>query len=149
MRGKKLILAVSMVVALALVFMVQAQEPTPTEPETQTSIIALVAAWLFYSLLGLFAAVSSGKEDFDAVKFLRGVVWFVIVAGIAIALKIPPAQVTTDWGPVITQVINFLIQTGPFTAAIYGIDKSYKIIIDMKTKIEKLREQAIPSAAPT
>ena len=143
MRGKKLILAVSMVVALVLVFAVYAQEPIPTEP--QTSIIALVAAWLFYSLLGLFAAVSSGKEDFDAIKFLRGVVWFIIVAGIAIALKIPPAQVTTDWGPVITQVINFLIQTGPFTAAIYGIDKSYKIIIDMKTKIEKLREQAQPA----
>ena len=102
-------------------------------------------SWLIYSIAGLIASVSGGK-DFNGFKFARTFLFTILVAILAVTLKITPVQAATAYGPMLEQVIPFLLNTGPCTVLIYAFNKVYEIIMNLKTKIEAAKLAATSPA---
>lgn len=143
LRLKLAVIALGLAFVTLMVSSVYAQEP-----DAEVSIIPVVGAWLFYSLLGLLAAVSA-RESFNAFKFVRSLVWLVVIAGLAVILKVPPVTVAAQWGPAVNEIVSFLVNTGPFVAAIYGVDKLYKIAKELQSRLERLRAVSPPTRPPS
>ena len=136
MSRKILVFAFMLVVALtAAIPMVVAQtEAIPVAPETTFGWVIL--AWLIYAVAGLVASVTTPTERFDAIKFARSFLIMLLTAFIAIALRISPANIETQFGGLITTIANLIVNTGPGLTLIYLFEKVYRFIMNAKAKIE-------------
>ena len=143
MRKKALLFVLALVAMLTFAVPVAfAQEqPIAPQPGPEVSFGWVVVSWLVYSIAGLIGSVSGGKS-FDGFKFTRTLLFTLLVAIFAVTLKITPVQVTTAYGPVLEQVIGFLLNTGPCTVLIYSFNKLYDIIMNLKAKFEAARVAA-------
>ena len=146
MSRKILVFAFMLVVALtATIPMVVAQsEAVPIAPETTFGWVIL--AWLIYAVAGLVASVTTPTERFDAIKFARSFLIMLLTAFIAIALRISPANIETQFGGLITTIANLIVNTGPGLTLIYLFDKVYRFIMNTKAKIEATR--GLPVTGP-
>ena len=126
---------------------VWAQDETPETPEATATLGWIVVAWLFYSILGLLAAASTG-QTFDGMKFAKTFLITLIVAVIAFALRIPPATAVTQYGAIIDQIVTIIINTGPGMMLIYALEKLWKMIVAWKAKWEQARQAATGPSQP-
>jgi membrane-bound acyltransferase YfiQ involved in biofilm formation len=115
-----------------------------TTAEASVTFGWIVAAWLIYSFVGFFAS----GEPFNGLKFARTFLVTIIVAFIAIALKITPANVVTSYGSIIDQFASLIINTGPGIGLIYLFEKLFKFSQLVKTKLEKAKELASAPGPP-
>lgn len=122
-------------------------EAVPVVADLTASLPWVVAAWLFYSLLGLAASAISG-EDFDAVRFGKTVLVMLVVAVLALALRIHPTEVITTYGVAVDQIVTGIVNTSPGLMLIFAIEKVWKIIVALKAKWEKAREGAGTGPGP-
>jgi len=73
-----------------------------------------------------------------------------IITGLfAIAFKISPANVETQFGGLITTLANIVVKTAPGVTLIYLINKLYSVIINLKAKIEAARAQMAAGPCPS
>lgn len=122
------------------------EEPIePTEPETGP-VIWVVAGWLLYSLLGLVASITKADgTKFDPKKFALSFLWFLIVAVVAVALKLTPVQVETQYPSLITDIVNLIANSSVGLTLIYFFDKLWKIATNIKNKFEIKTTTTSPS----
>ena len=111
-----------------------------TEPEVPVSLGWIIIAWLVYSFSGYFAS----GEQFNGIKFAKTFIVTIIVLIIALALKITPTTVATQYSPVLDQVATVILNTAPGITLIYLLEKVWKIIAAYKAKWEKAKELALP-----
>jgi len=140
MFGRKiLVFAFILIAAFAITMpVVLAQsEAVPIAPETTFGWVIL--AWLIYAVAGLLASVTTPTEHFDAIKFARSFLIMLLTAFIAIALRISPANIETQFGGLITTIANLIVNTGPGLTLIYLFEKVYRFIMNTKAKIEAAR----------
>ena len=133
-------LAAIATVAVIVIPLVMAQgegEAVPAAPETTFGWVIL--AWLIYAVAGLVASVTTPTERFDAIKFARSFLIMLLTAFIAIALRISPANIETQFGGLITTIANLIVNTGPGLTLIYLFEKVYRFIMNTKAKIEAAR----------
>ena len=128
----------NVVVLMSMPTLVFAQEPVAPQPGPEVSFGWVVVSWLVYSIAGLISSVSGGKS-FDGFKFTRTLLLTLLVAILAVALHITPVQAATTYGPVLEEVIGFLLNTGPCTVLIYAFNKLYDVIMNLKAKLEATR----------
>lgn len=145
MREKKTMLMLAiMTIALAMTLttsIVWAQEPTPPPSEGKT-ILYVVGAWLTYSILGLVASLATPPvagqpvPAFDARKFAKSFLWAIIVAVLAVGFGVHPTTVEAQYTNLITELVNFIGNSGFGLSLIYSFDKLYNIITGLATKIK-------------
>lgn len=145
MREKKTILMLAiMTVALAMTLVTSvalAQEPEPMPSEGKT-ILYTVGAWLIYSILGLVASLVTPPvagqpvPAFDARKFARSFLWAIIVAVLAIGFGVHPTTVEAQYTNLVTELVNFIGNSGFGLSLIYFFDKLYRIITGLANKIK-------------
>ena len=120
---------------------------SPLMSEESTTILKVVGSWLLYSMLGLLASVSTKGPDgkplpFDAEKIGRSLLWMVVAAGVAIALNLNPQVVVAEQTNLISEIVNFIVNTGIFLPVIYGIDKIYTIATNLLGTLKKTAEKS-------
>jgi len=143
---RKIIVLAFVLVALmataATIYVVFAQgEVVPVAPETTFGWVIL--SWLIYAVAGLLASMT-GTERFDTIKFARSLIIMLLTGAFALAFRISPANIETQWGGVITILANTIVNTAPGVTLIYLIDKVWKLIANLKTKIEATRAATGP-----
>jgi len=109
------------------------EEPTP-QPAPEQTLLWTVIGWLLYSILGLVASVAQ-DQNFDARKFARSFLWFVIVAVLAIGMKLSPTQVATQNATIVQQIVDILMNSSVGLTLIYSLDKLYITIINVSKKL--------------
>jgi hypothetical protein len=150
MKSKIVLVAILVLLSLSAVGvmtpMVCAQSKTEPIETGQPAVTFgwIIVAWLIYSLVGFFAS----GESFNGVKFAKTFLVTLIVAFIALALRITPATVVTEYGPVLDQVVAIVLNTGPGITLIYLLEKLWKIIVALKIKWEKAKELATGPGPP-
>jgi hypothetical protein len=117
-------------------------EAVPVAPETTFGWV--VFSWLIYAVAGLVASVTTSNERFDASKFARSLIIMLLTGFFAIAFKISPVNVETEFGGIITIVANTIVNAAPGVTLIYLVDKVWKLIANLKTKIEAARALSTP-----
>lgn len=125
-----LLLCLSVALAVVPAF---AQEPVP-QPAPEQTLLWTVIGWLLYSILGLVASVTQDQK-FDARKFARSFLWLVIVAVLAIGMKINPSQISTQNATIVEQIVDVLMNSSVGLTLIYFLDKLYLIIINVSKKL--------------
>ena len=145
MREKKTMLMFAvMTIALAMTLttsIVWAQEPVPVPSEGRT-ILYVVGAWLTYSILGLVASLATPPvagqpvPAFDARKFAKSFLWAIIVAVLAVGFGVHPTTVEAQYTNLVTELVNFIGNSGFGLSLIYSFDKLYNIITGLATKIK-------------
>jgi hypothetical protein len=117
-------------------------EAVPVAPETTFGWT--IAAWLIYAVAGLLAGITTSGEHWDTVKFARSLITAILTGFIALAFRISPANVETQFGGFITTLANIVVNTAPGVTLIYLLDKIYKLIVNLKAKIEAARALSAP-----
>jgi hypothetical protein len=138
-------LAALATVAVIVIPLVMAQgegEAVPVAPETTFGWVIL--AWLIYAVAGLLASMTASGERFDAIKFARSLIIMLLTGAFALAFRISPANVETQFGGVITILTNTIVNAAPGVTLIYLVDKVWKLIANLKTKIEAARALSTP-----
>lgn len=132
--------------AVAIPVVVTAQEPTvpavPAAPEVTFGWI--LASWLIYAVAGLLAGITTSGEHWDTVKFARSLITAILTGFIALAFHIAPANVETQFGGIVTTLANVIVNTAPGVSLIYLLDKIYRLIMNLKVKIEAARALSTP-----
>jgi len=123
------------------VVLVVAQEAVPVAPEATFGWVAL--SWLIYAVAGLLASMT-GTERFDTIKFARSIIIMLLTGAFALAFRISPANIQTEFGGVITILANTIVNAAPGVTLIYLVDKVWKLIANLKTKIEVARTLSSP-----
>jgi len=116
---------------------------TPTEPVGPAPEVTfgwVFAGWLVYAIAGLLA----NKDPFDPVKFGRSFLITVFTGFVAIAFKISPVNVETQFGGLLGSIANLVVNTAPGVTLIYLVDKTWKFIFNLKVKIEAARAATGP-----
>jgi uncharacterized membrane protein len=144
MSRKIFVFAFMLTVAFAIIMpVVSAQtETVPLAPETTFGWVIL--AWFIYALIGLLASVTTPKEHFDAIKLARSFILMILTGVIAIALRITPGAIETQYGGILNVVATVVLNTGPGLTLIYSLDKLAKLIMNTKAKIEAARALSTP-----
>jgi hypothetical protein len=138
-------LAAIATVAVIIIPLVMAQgegEAVPAAPETTFGWV--LAAWMIYAVAGLLASMTTSGEHWDTVKFARSLITAILTGFIALAFKISPANVETQFGGLVTTLANIIVNTAPGVTLIYLLDKIYKLIMNLKAKIEAARALSTP-----
>ena len=136
-------LLVALAAATITPVVVAQSEAVPVAPETTFGWVAF--AWLIYAVAGLVASVTKTPgEPFDPVKFARSLLIMLLTGIIAIAFRISPANVETQFGGLITTVANVIVNTAPGVTLIYLTDKLYKFVTNAKAKIEAAHAVSAP-----
>jgi hypothetical protein len=117
-------------------------EAVPVAPETTFGWV--VFSWLIYAVAGLVASVTTSNERFDASKFARSLIIMLLTGFFAIAFRISPVNIETEFGGIITIVANTIVNAAPGVTLIYLVDKVWKLIANLKTKIEAARALSTP-----
>jgi len=118
-------------------------EAVPVMPETTFGWVVL--SWLIYAVAGLVASVTkTPSEPFDSVKLLRSFLIMGITGITALAFRIAPANVETQFGGLITTVANVAVNTAPGVYLIYLLDKGARFVMNLKAKIEAARALSTP-----
>jgi len=125
-----------------MVVVAQNGEAMPVAPETTFGWVIL--AWLIYAVAGLVASVTTSTEHFDAIKFARSLLIMLLTGLIAVAFRISPANVETQFGGLITTIANLIVNTALGVTLIYLVDKLWKIIANLKAKVEAARAAVGP-----
>jgi NO-binding membrane sensor protein with MHYT domain len=133
-----LMLALLISLAVPMIGLVFAQEPEPTTLPTEgQTILQVVAAWLIYSMVGMVANIVQPDGKFDAWKLMRSFLWAIVVAVLAIGLGLHPTVVETTYSNLITEVVNFLANSGFGISLIYTFEKLYTIILGVATRVKQ------------
>lgn len=134
MVGKKLLIATLFLafVASLLVGIVFAQNNTNGVLEGE-SILYIVGAWLLYFIMGLLPSIISG-DKFDATKFGRSIIWALVVALISIGMGLHPTTVEAEYTNLVTEVVNFIGNSGFGLSLIYFFDKLYRTVTGLAAK---------------
>jgi hypothetical protein len=119
-------------------------EAVPVAPETTFGWV--VFSWLIYAVAGLVASVTASDESFDAVKFARSLIIMLLTGFFAIAFRISPVNIETEFGGIITILANTIVNAAPGVTLIYIVDKIWKLIANIRTKIEATRALSAPEA---
>jgi len=130
--GKKLLIA-TLIATLALslaVGIVFAQDGIPVEGE---SILYVVGAWLLYFIMGLLPSIISG-DTFDPTKFGRSIIWALVVALLSIGMGLHPTIVEAEYTNLVTEVVNFIGNSGFGLSLIYFFDKLYRTVTGLAAK---------------
>jgi hypothetical protein len=117
-------------------------EAVPVAPETTFGWVVL--SWLIYAVAGLVASVTASGESFDAAKFVRSLIIMLLTGFFAIAFRISPVNIETEFGGIITILANTIGNAAPGVTLIYIVDKIWKLIANLKTKIEAARALSTP-----
>lgn len=153
MKSKIFLIAVLVMVLMYMtvgfVPMAYAQDEAEI-PEAPVTFGWIIIAWLIYSFAGFFAS----GESFNGIKFARTFLVTIIVAFTALALRIPPANVVTQYGAIIDQLATVVMNASPGVMLILLSEKLLKIVNNFKAKWEKAKEVAhtglgSPSPKPT
>ena len=139
-------LAAIATVAVIVIPLVMAQgegEAVPAAPET--TFCWVVFSWLIYAVAGLLASMTASGERFDAIKFARSLIIMLLTVAFALAFRISPANIETQFGGVITILTNTIVNAAPGVTLIYLVDKVWKLIANLKTRIEAARALSTPS----
>jgi membrane-bound acyltransferase YfiQ involved in biofilm formation len=139
-----LLVALCMVMGATVSVVFAQGETEPIEVQSVLTFGWIIASWLIYSFMGFFAS----GESFNGVKFAKTFLVTLIVAFIAVALKITPATVVTEYGPVLDQIATIILNTGPGMTLIYLLEKLWKIIVALKTKWEQAKQIAAGTGPP-
>lgn len=131
-----LLSAIILAAATMPVMVVVAQETTPAPVAPEVTFGWVVLSWLIYSIIGLLASISKPGETFDAIKFVRSFLIMLLTGLISIGLHLAPGSVTTQFGGTLDMIATFILNTGPGLWLIYAFDKLYKLIMNLKTKLE-------------
>jgi hypothetical protein len=136
-------LAALATVAVIVIPLVMAQgEAVPVAPETTFGWVVL--AWVIYAIAGLVASITNPTEHFDPKKFAGSFLTAILTGFIAMALKIEPNTVSTQFGPVLNMVVAGILNAGPGLTLIYLFNKGYAIVMNTKAKIETARALSTP-----
>jgi hypothetical protein len=127
--------------SMPVVLVVAQEEVVPMAPEATFGWVVL--SWLIYAVAGLLASMTSA-ESFDTIKFARSVIIMLLTGAFALAFRISPANIQTEFGGVITILANTIVNAAPGVTLIYLIDKVWKLIANLKTKIEAARALSSP-----
>jgi len=128
---------------IPVVVVVAQGEAVPVMPETTFGWVVL--SWLIYAAAGLIASITkTPSEPFDSVKLLRSFVIMVITGVTALAFRIAPANVETQFGGLITTIANVAVNTAPGVYLIYLLDKASKFVMNLKAKIEAAHALSTP-----
>jgi hypothetical protein len=138
-------LATVTVIVIPLVMAQGEGEAVPVAPETTFGWV--VFSWLIYAVAGLLASVTASGERFDAIKFARSLIIMLLTGAFALAFRISPANVETQFGGVITIITNTIVNAAPGVTLIYLVDKIWKLIANLKTRIEAARTLSTPSTS--
>jgi hypothetical protein len=122
----------------------QAETTTPIIDEPTKTTISVAIGWLLYTLLGLLASVINGST-FDPKKFTTTILWAIIVAILAIVLKIHPTQVISDYPNLISEILTYVGSSGMGLSLIFFVDKLYQIAIGYKNSLKKLATPKTPT----
>lgn len=151
MRAKKTLIIfsiITVVLAMSLIPFAYTQDnnQTDTEPEPEPGPITMstegktmlytAGAWLVYSILGMIAALLEPNAKFDVYKFTRSLLWAVIVAGLSIGLGVHPTIVEAEYTNLVTELVNFIGNSGFGLALIYSFDKGYRIATGIAKKLQ-------------
>jgi hypothetical protein len=117
-------------------------EAVPVAPETTFGWVVL--SWLIYAVAGLVASMTTSNERFDASKFARSLIIMLLTGFFALAFKISPVNIETEFGGIITIIANTIVNAAPGVTLIYIVDKVWKLIANLKTKIEATRALSAP-----
>jgi len=104
------------------------------------SYVYVALAWFVYNIWGLIASFSS-KESFDPKKFGKTIIWAVLVSLFAVTAKVAPAEVITGYGSALDVIITTVMNTGPGISLIWFIDRAYKTITGLGSRIEELAKK--------
>ena len=136
-------LLVGLAAATITPVVVAQSEVVPVAPETTFGWVAF--AWLIYAVAGLVASVTkTPTEPFDPIKFARSLLIMLLTGVIALAFRISPANVETQFGGLITTMANVIVNTAPGVTLIYLTDKLYKFVMNAKAKIEAAHTLSTP-----
>ena len=141
------ILAALMAAAATIVVVFAQGEVVPVAPETTFGWVVL--AWVIYAIAGLVASITNPTEHFDPKKFAGSFLTAILTGFIAMALKIEPNTVSTQFGPVLNMVVAGILNAGPGLTLIYLFNKGYVIVMNAKAKIETARALSTPSPPNT
>jgi hypothetical protein len=136
------VLATVMFVVVPLVCAQGDGEAVPVAPETTFGWVVL--SWLIYAVAGLLASVATSNERFDAAKFARSLIIMLLTGFFAIAFRISPVNIETEFGGIITIIANTIVNAAPGVTLIYIVDKAWKLMANLKTKIETARVASTP-----
>lgn len=132
------LLALLLCLAVPVVNLVFAQESTPTPLPTEgQTLLQIVAAWLVYSIIGMVASIVQPNGKFDAYKIMRSFLWAMIVAVLAIGLGLHPTVVETTYTNLITEIVNFLANSGFGISLIYAFEKLYTIFSGIAARVKQ------------
>jgi hypothetical protein len=140
-------LAAIATVAVIVIPLVMAQgesEAVPAAPETTFSWVVL--SWLIYAVAGLVASVTTSNERFDAAKLARSLIIMLLTGFFALAFRISPVNIETEFGGIITIIANTIVNAAPGVTLIYIVDKIWKLIANLKTKIGVTQALSTPNA---
>jgi len=130
------ILLATVAASMPVVLVVAQTEIAPMAPETTFGWVIL--SWLIYATAGLLASMT-GTEHFDTIKFARSLIIMLLTGAFALAFRISPVNVETQLGGFISILANTIVNTATGISFIYLIDKIWKFIANLKTKIEAAR----------
>lgn len=96
----------------------------------------IVLGWLLYALWGLISALLQG-EEWNAPKFVKSILWAVLVSMIALFTGLPPELVVGQYEHIIMQILVFVVNSGPVIALIWWFDRLYGIIMGIRENINE------------
>jgi hypothetical protein len=141
------ILAALMAAAATIVVVFAQGEIVPVAPETTFGWVVL--AWVIYAIAGLVASITNPTERFNPQKFAGSFLTAILTGFIAMALKIEPNTVSTQFGPVLNMVVAGILNAGPGLTLIYLFNKGYVIVMNAKAKIETARAATTGPGPPS
>lgn len=133
---------VTVALALSLVCAVVYAQETEIVPSEGRTLLYTIGAWLIYSILGLVAslvtpsAAGQPAPKFDAYKFARSFLWAVIVAILSIGFGVHPTAIETQYSNFITEMVNFIGNSGFGLSLIYFFDKLYRILTGLAESVK-------------
>ncbi len=132
-----LVLAALIALAVPVIGIAFAQTDTPAPPIEGKTFLQVVAAWLLYSIVGMVANIVQPNGKFDAFKLLRSFLCAMVVAILAIGLGLHPTIVETQYSNLITEVVNFIANSGFGVSLLYTFEKLYTIVMGIATRVKQ------------
>ena len=120
--------------APVVIVLAQAGPVAPVEPAVTFGWTVL--SWFVYAVTGLLASVAFGKEPFDAKKIAKSILLMVIAGVFALAFRLTPGAVTTQYGASIDLIATTILNTAPGLWLIYVFDKIYQFTMHAKARME-------------
>lgn len=132
-----LLLGLLISLAIPCIGIAFAQDTEPIVPVEGKTLLQVVGAWLLYSIVGMVASLVQPDGKFDAYKFIRSFLWAIIVALLAIGLGLHPTAIETQYSNFITEIVNFVANSGFGISLLYTFEKFYTIATGLAAKVKQ------------